>query len=149
MNLIMIVILLLVNILLSKSFTSSDKSVNRFSISKLNSLRVSVDSYIREARELLSSDTSETEIMKVAILLSIKDKENQKLLMEKDKELMEKDKEKDKELMEKDKEKDKELMEKDKEKELMVKKIEMEHMLLINYYLKKLSILSLRYHHTY
>jgi len=70
-------------------------------------LHASVDSYIQEARDLLSSDASSTDIMKVAITLSIKENE-----------------------------KEKELMKREAETALSIKE---------NYYLKKLSILSLRY----
>ena len=95
MNFIVIVILLLVNIHLSKSFTFYGSS-NSFL--KLTCLRASsVDSYITEATDLLSSDAKAAEIMKVALYLAIKEKE---------KELMVKDKEKEKELMAMEKEKD-------------------------------------------
>jgi hypothetical protein len=105
MNLIVIVILLLAHILFSESFTSESSN----SFRKLAYFRASVDSYILEARELLSPNISDVEIMKVALLLSIKEKE-------------------------------KELIEKEKDYALSIKE---------NYYLKKLSVLSLRYYHTY
>ena len=129
MNLIVIIILL-VNIHLSKSFTFYGSS-NSFR--KLTCLRASsVDSYISEAREILPSDIKDVElIMKVALLLSIKDKE-------KEKELIVKDKEKEKELIVKDNEKATALMQMQMQKEKDIKE---------NYYLKKLSILSLRYDH--
>ena len=128
MNLIVIVILLLAHILFSESFTSGSSN----SFRKLAYLRASVDSYILEARELLSPNISDVEIMKVALILSIKEKEK-----EKEKALIEKEKEKA--LMEKEKEKEKALIEKEKDNELSIKE---------NYYLKKLSVLSLRYYHT-
>jgi len=107
MNLIVIVILLLAHILFSESFTSGSSN----SFRKLAYLRASVDSYILEARELLSPNISDVEIMKVALLLSIKENEKEKALIEKDKDYA-----------------------------LSIKE---------NYYLKKLSVLSLRYYHTY
>lgn len=116
MNLIVIVILLLAHILFSESFTSGSSN----SFRKLAYLRASVDSYILEARELLSPNISDVEIMKVALLLSIKEKE--------------------KALIEKEKEKEKALIEKEKDYALSIKE---------NYYLKKLSVLSLRYYHKY
>ena len=123
MNFIVIVILLLVNIHLSKSFTFYGSS-NSFR--KLTCLRASsVDSYITEATDLLSSDAKAAEIMKVALCLLMKEKEKEKELM----------------VMEKEKE----LMVKEKEKELMVMKKEKD--INENYYLKKLSILSQRYDH--
>ena len=81
MNFIVIVILLLVNIHLSKSFTFYGSS-NSFR--KLTCLRASsVDSYISEAREVLPSDIKDVElIMKVALLLSIKENEKEKALIE-------------------------------------------------------------------
>ena len=115
MNLIVIVILLLAHILFSESFTSGSSN----SFRKLAYLRASVDSYILEARELLSPNISDVEIMKVALILSIKEKEKEKALMEKEKE--------------------KALIEKEKDYALSIKE---------NYYLKKLSVLSLRYYHT-
>ena len=111
----------------------------------------SIDSYIQEAKGLLSSDVSEINIMKVAMLLLVKDKD-----FIKEKELLVKDKEKEKELLVKDKEKEKELLVKDKEKELLLKDKDFtkEKELLLkdstikeNYFLKKISILSQRYHH--
>ena len=108
MNLIVIVILLLAHILFSESFTSGSSN----SFRKLAYLRASVDSYILEARELLSPNISDVEIMKVALILSIKEKEKEKALIE---------------------------MEKEKDFALSTKE---------NYYLKKLSVLSLRYYHT-
>ena len=107
MNLIVIVILLLAHILFSESFTSGSSN----SFRKLAYLRASVDSYILEARELLSPNISDVEIMKVALLLSIKEKEKEKALIEKEKDYA-----------------------------LSIKE---------NYYLKKLSVLLLRYYHTY
>ena len=107
MNLIVIVILLLAHILFSESFTSGSSN----SFRKLAYLRASVDSYILEAKELLSPNISDVEIMKVALLLSIKENEKEKALMEKEKDYA-----------------------------LSIKE---------NYYLKKLSVLSLRYYHTY
>ena len=119
MNLIVIIILL-VNIHLSKSFTFYGSS-NSFL--KLTCLRASsVDSYIKEATDLLSSDAKATEIMKVALCLLMKEKDKEKELM----------------VMKKEKEKE-------KEKELMVMKKEKD--INENYYLKKLSILSQRYDH--
>ena len=90
-------------------------------------LRASVDSYINEAR-LLLSDMSDAEVMKVALLLSVKDneKDNEKAMA-----LMEKQKDNEKTIA---------LMEKENDNALSIKE---------NYYLKKLSILWLRYHHTY
>ena len=117
MNLIVIVILLLAHILFSESFTSGSSN----SFRKLAYLRASVDSYILEARELLSPNISDVEIMKVALILSIKEKEKEKALMEKEKE--------------------KALIEMEKEKDFALSTKE-------NYYLKKLSVLSLRYYHT-
>lgn len=76
MNFIVIVILLLVNVHLSKSFTSYG------SFRKLTCLRASsVDSYITEATDLLSSDAKAAEIMKVALCLLMKEKEKEKELM--------------------------------------------------------------------
>jgi len=130
--LILIVILLLVNVLFSESFTSGSSN----SVRKLAYLRASVDSYINEAR-LLLSDMSDVEVMKVALLLSVKDNEKE-LMKEK------KDNEKAMALMEEKKDNEKAmamaLMEEKKDKALSIKE---------NYYLKKLCILSLRYHHTY
>jgi biopolymer transport protein ExbB/TolQ len=126
--LILIVILLLVNVLFSESFTSGSNN----SVRKLAYSRASVDSYINEAR-LLLSNVSDVEVMKVALLLSVKDNES----MEK-----RKDNEKAMALMEKQKDNEKESMEKQKDNDNALSIIE-------NYYLKKLSILSLRYHHTY
>ena len=78
MNLIVIIILL-VNIHLSKSFTFYGSS-NSFL--KLTCLRASsVDSYIKEATDLLSSDAKATEIMKVALCLLMKEKEKEKELV--------------------------------------------------------------------
>lgn len=86
MNFIVIVILLLVNIHLSKSFTFYGSS-NSFL--KLTCLRASsVDSYITEATDLLSSDAKAAEIMKVALYLAIKEKEKELMVMEKEKDII-------------------------------------------------------------
>jgi len=87
MNFIVIVILLLVNIHLSKSFTFYGSS-NSFL--KLTCLRASsVDSYITEATDLLSSDAKAAEIMKVALCLLMKENEKERMVMKKEKDIME------------------------------------------------------------
>ena len=126
---VLIIALLLILTRSSKSLKSCRSFIkcNRFSMPTY--LLASVNSYIEEARQILSSDISDTEIMKLAIYLSIKENEKVTALMEKDKIAA--------------------LMEKDKEIELLLLDKATALSIKDNFYLKKLSILSLRYHHIY
>ena len=105
------------------------KSITSYEGSKLTTcLHASVDSYIQEARELLSSNVSDSDIMKVAVLLVIKENEKGTAL---------KDKEKETALLVAENEKGTALLKREAQVALSMKE---------NYYLKKLSILSQRYH---
>jgi hypothetical protein len=117
MNLTIIILLLLCTISTSLLHSVYSKKVNNVLLKSITSyegsklttcLHASVDSYIQEARELLSSNVSDSDIMKVAVLLVIKENEKGTALLKREAQVA-----------------------------LSMKE---------NYYLKKLSILSQRYH---